>query len=196
VFCGHNCRQTAFRIRRRRETHRQARKPKRVAYADPPYPGMAWMYRDHADYAGEVDHAELVARLERDYDGFALSTSAKALGQVLALFTRPYRVCAWVKPIGVSGKTYGAHNAWEPLIVVPARRLRPGKRDWLSARPAQLGGSTLIGRKPEEFCVWMFGLVGMLPGDAFEDLYPGSGMVGRAWAELCRASASAGPGRR
>ena len=48
----------------------------RLAYADPPYPGQAkrW-YEDHPDYGGEVDHAQLVERLE-SYDGWALHTSA------------------------------------------------------------------------------------------------------------------------
>src|ERR1041384_41386 len=50
----------------------------------PPYPGKAFYYRDHPDYAGEVDHADLIARLAA-YDGWALSTSAAALPAVLAL---------------------------------------------------------------------------------------------------------------
>lgn len=32
----------------------------RVAYADPPYPGCAKLYKDHADYGGEVDHKALI----------------------------------------------------------------------------------------------------------------------------------------
>lgn len=40
----------------------------RFAYADPPYPGQAAKhYRDHPDYAGEVDHAAPIASLG-DYD--------------------------------------------------------------------------------------------------------------------------------
>lgn len=39
----------------------------RVAYADPPYPGCAHLYRDHPDYAGEVDHEALVASLLADF---------------------------------------------------------------------------------------------------------------------------------
>ena len=30
----------------------------RIAYADPPYPGCAHLYRGHPDYAGEVDHVK------------------------------------------------------------------------------------------------------------------------------------------
>jgi hypothetical protein len=32
-------------------------RPFRLAYADPPYLGKAWLYRDHPDYGGEVDHS-------------------------------------------------------------------------------------------------------------------------------------------
>jgi hypothetical protein len=35
----------------------------KLAYADPPYIGCAHLYKDHADYGGEVDHVALVARL-------------------------------------------------------------------------------------------------------------------------------------
>jgi len=28
----------------------------RLGYADPPYPGCAHLYKDHPDFAGEVDH--------------------------------------------------------------------------------------------------------------------------------------------
>src|SRR4051794_38471125 len=43
----------------------------KIGYADPPYPGQsAKHYGDHPDYAGEVDHAVLVAQLERHYDGW------------------------------------------------------------------------------------------------------------------------------
>jgi hypothetical protein len=189
IFCSRKCRQAAWRIRQRSRIEEHDAKPLRFAYLDPPYPGMAWLYKGQRSYNGEVDHAALIARAERDYDGFALSTSAQALANVLPLFTRPYRVCAWVKPIGVNGKTFGMHNAWEPLLVVPGRQLQPGKRDWLAAQPARRGGD-LIGRKPEAFCCWLFDLLGMVPGDQFDDLFPGTGIVGRAWAEVCRASAA------
>jgi len=37
----------------------------KIGYADPPYIGQsAKHYKDHPDYAGEVDHADLVERLE------------------------------------------------------------------------------------------------------------------------------------
>jgi hypothetical protein len=163
----------------------------RMVYADPPYPGLSSKYyRDEPTYAGEVDHAALIHVLSRPglYDGWALSTSAKALRDVLPLCPPEARVCAWVKPIGACSRTFGLHNTWEPLIVVPGRSLRPGKRDWLCAQPARFEG-TLAGRKPQAFCAWLFDLLGLLPGDDLEDMFPGTGMVGRAWRYLSSAAA-------
>lgn len=159
------------------------------AYADPPYPGLARRYyRDQPSYAGEVDHAALIASLEASgYAGWALSTGAYALRDVLPLCPPGARVCAWVKPHGPHPQTYGLHNCWEPLIVVRGRQRRPGKRDWLSALPAR-GGGDLPGRKPIAFCVWLFECLGMQPGDELVDLFPGSGVVSRSWDELSRSA--------
>lgn len=187
-YCGRKCRQSGWRLRRR--SHQVATSPRAApgltfAYADPPFPGLARKYYgDQPDYAGEVDHAALIALLTAaGYAGWALSTSSKALRDILPLCPAGARVCAWVKPIGVPAATYGAHSTWEPVIVVGGRRRRPGVRDWLRAQPARNGGA-LPGRKPAAFCAWLFELLGMVPGDHLVDLYSGTGIVGRAWEEL------------
>ena len=57
VCCSVRCRQARHRFLRsagRAEAATPTR-PLRLAYADPPYPGSAWLYRDHPDYGGEVD---------------------------------------------------------------------------------------------------------------------------------------------
>ncbi len=71
----------------------------RLGYADPPYPGLAHLYLGHADYAGEVDHAELIARLERDFDGWILHTSAAAhaIALLAPMLPEGARWGAWVK---------------------------------------------------------------------------------------------------
>lgn len=198
-FCGRKCRQAAFRLRRRRTTEAALGQPGRFAYADPPYPGLSSKYyRDEHDFAGEVDHGALIASLEdSNYMGWALSTSAAALADILPLCppAPTTRVCAWVKPIGVPAATNGLHNTWEPLIVVRGRQLPPGKRDWLRAQPARGGAgmerASLPGRKPIAFCAWLFDCLGMQPGDELDDLFPGSGVVTQAWASLAaRANAS------
>ena len=146
-------------------------------------------YSGEPEFAGEVDHVSLLQELQDGrFDGWALSTSARALRGLLPLCPEGARVCVWVKPHGVSPLTYGIHNAWEAVIVVPGRQRRPGKRDWLSTHAAR-GGGTLPGRKPAAFCVWLFDLLGMLPGDALDDMFPGSGIVGRCWASICRSAA-------
>ena len=40
----------------------------------------------------------------------------------------------------------------------------------------------VIGAKPAAVCRWIFTLLGAAPGDTLDDLFPGSGAVGRAWA--------------
>lgn len=72
----------------------------KLGYADPPYPGCADLYRDHPDYAGEVDHVALVERLEREFDGWVLHTSATPNAiALLAPLVRDTgaRWCSWVK---------------------------------------------------------------------------------------------------
>lgn len=163
-------------------------------YADPPYPGRAWMYRDQPDYGGEVDHAALLAQLEDGrhagrWNGWALSTASDALQSVLPLCPENPQLCAWVKPRGV-GAALRATKTWEPVIVVGGRAELRRVRDWLRAFPAR-GGGTLIGRKPLAFALWLFQLFGMRRHDRIVELFPGTAMVTRAWAEL-HASPSAG----
>ena len=187
TYCSTRCRQTVFRLRRRAALDDASSAPGglRFAYADPPYPGLARKYYGReATFGGEVDHRALIASLEASgYAGWALSTSSRALRDVLPLCPPGARVCAWVKPIGVPSTTRGPHSAWEPVIVVRGRGRRHGVRDWLSAQPAR-GGGELMGRKPLAFCAWLFELLGMVPGDELVDVFPGTGIVGRAWAEL------------
>lgn len=184
-FCDRRCRQAAWRAQRLVSLEAACDAPSRFAYADPPYPGLARKYYGReSTFAGEVDHRALVERLQAGgYLGWALSTSEKALRHVLPLCPEGARVCPWVKPIGSRPNTRGIHGTWEPLIVVGGRQRRPGRRDWLCAQPARFGGD-LPGRKPLAFVTWMFGLLGMAPGDTLDDLFPGTGVVGRAWAAV------------
>lgn len=149
----------------------------RLAYADPPYPGRAHLYEDHPDYAGEVDHVALIERL-REFDGWALSTNAESLHWILPLCPPEHRILAWVKNT--------VTVAWEPVIIVSARRPDGGLRDWIHSeadsyqwRPKP--DSYVIGQKPERFCVWLFEWLGASPDDTLDDLFPGSGQVGRVW---------------
>src|SRR5213595_3074913 len=87
----------------------------RLAYADPPYPGLSRKYYgDHPDYAGEVDHGELIRSLST-FDGWALSTSAAALPEILASCPPGVRVAAWHRGERPT-RSAGPLNAWEPVI--------------------------------------------------------------------------------
>ena len=156
----------------------------RLAYADPPYPGRAHLYAGHPDYAGEVDHEELVASLN-EYDGWALSTNAESLHWVLPLCgpDRIPRILVWVK--------HTVTVSWEPVIVVSARKPE-GVRDWIECEPdsyqwREKPDTYVIGQKPAAFCRWMVQWLGARPNDTLDDLFPGSGQVGRVWSEWCAA---------
>jgi len=163
----------------------------RFAYADPPYPGQSnrW-YGNHPDYAGEVDHAVLIERLCRDYpDGWALSTSAAALREVLILCPPDVRVAVWhVTNAETPGRHKGQwHLCWEPVIVHRGRAQGdPPMRNLLAcSNLAGMLGATITGQKPPVFCRWMFGLLGAENGDDLDDLFPGSGAIRREWDAYC-----------
>lgn len=158
----------------------------RLAYADPPYPGQAKRhYADHPDYAGEVDHRELVEWLVADFDGWALSTSNRALRGVLALCPPHVRTLAWCKPISPPMSGHGVFG-WEPVVVSWARPPASDLRDTITVSPEQYTfrpkpEGYVTGAKPGAFCRWVFQWLGAQPGDSLDDLFPGSRAVGDAW---------------
>jgi len=158
----------------------------RIAYADPPYPGLAHLYRDQSDYAGEVDHAALIARLEREFDGWVLHTHSPGIAIVAPLLPSGARWGAWVKTFASFKKGIRPAFAWEPVIFKPARRMAADytgaqliQRDWIACPITLRRG--FVGAKPEAVCHWAFEIVGAERGDELIDLFPGSGAVSRAW---------------
>lgn len=191
-FCSQLCRQTAFRLRQRGEPMiGPARRALTFAYADPPYVKLSRKYyRGRANYAGEVDHEKLIADMTNmvrteTWAGWALSCSSKSLRMLLPMCPDATDVCPWGKPIGVPPATYGRHTTHEIVLVFGGRKRRPGVRTFLYAPPAR-GGGDLPGRKPVAFAAWLFDLLGMQPGDKLMDLFPGSGVISRAWDETSR----------
>ena len=167
-------------------------RPLRFAYADPPYPGKAAYYPERT----EVDHAQLIARLVGEFpDGWALSTSAAALQRVLALCPDGVRVCVWRRAPRLM-RSRRAINAFEPLIVHGGRPLATTAPQRLldvldyRGRYGAFPGA-LIGMKPPEFAVWMFALLGAAPADELVDLFPGSGVIARAWERYASRTDSA-----
>ena len=202
VCCSTRCRQARHRFTRGVGTAAPGTAslaPLRLAYADPPYPGLADYYRDHPDYAGEVDHPALIRRLST-YDGWALSTSAAALPAVLASCPPGVRVAAWIRGARPHATAHRALSSWEPVIYHGGRASRPRVQPDTSrldasavdrrrldslvytARPRLTDPARVIGAKPAAFAAWVFGLLGAAPGDELHDLFPGSGGITRAWA--------------
>ena len=157
----------------------------RLGYADPPYIGCAHLYADHQDFAGEVDHAELIARLESEFDGWVLHTSATptAIRTLAPLVPDGARWMSWVKGFAAFKRNVSVAYAWEPVIVKPARKPVVSKRlvmrDWVECSITLKRG--LTGAKPEAVCHWAFEMVGARPEDELCDLFPGTGAVSAAW---------------
>jgi hypothetical protein len=159
-----------------------------LAYADPPYPGMAHRYKNHPDYAGEVDHEALVARLETKFDGYVLHTNSTTLRDILPLVSAKTRVMAWTKGFAAFKRNVSVAYAWEPVLVKAARKPVVNKRivmrDWVECSITLRRG--LCGVKPEKVCCWAFEMLGATPDDTLYDLFPGTGAVTKAWEAWCR----------
>ena len=158
----------------------------KLAYADPPYIGCAHLYVDQPDYAGEVDHPALIARLEAEFDGWVLHASAtKESMKVLAplVAATEARWCSWVKGFAAFKRNVSVAYAWEPVIIKPARKPVVSKRlvmrDWINESITLKRG--LTGAKPEKVCHWAFDLLGARPDDDLVDLFPGTMAVTKAW---------------
>jgi hypothetical protein len=160
----------------------------KFAYADPPYLGQA--KKHYGPDAREVNHAQLINYLCEHYpDGWALSCSSPSLRTILPLCPEDVRIAAWVKPFCAFKKGVRPAYAWEPVIFRGGRNKNhpaPPKggvattpKDFVSCNITLKKG--LVGAKPDAFCFWLFDLLNMQPDDEFDDVFPGSGAVSRAW---------------
>lgn len=164
----------------------------RLAYADPPYIGCAHLYAAHPDYAGEVDHAQLIERLESEFDGWTLHAAAtpRSYAVIAPIIEKigGVRVCQWLKPFAAYKRNVPVAYASEPVFIKaackPVVSKRHISRDWIET-PAIKESITLkrglTGAKPEAVCHWAFELMGAHPTDELADLFPGTGAVTRAW---------------
>jgi hypothetical protein len=163
----------------------------RLAYADPPYLGLGKYYPEHPEARKWDDpkaHRELIERLVRDYpDGWALSLHSPSLRTILPMCPKGTRVGAWVKPWCGLKPGVRPQYAWEPLVYWGGRNPRRfphdnrgTPKDFLSKPSTHNKG--LVGAKPEAFCHWVLDLLGFQLGDAVDDLFPGTGVMGRVAA--------------
>jgi hypothetical protein len=171
----------------------------RIAYADPPYLGLAakfygHLHADAAAYDDPETHRQLIARLCDEFpDGWALSLHSPSLREILPMCPPDVRVAAWVKPFASYKKGVNPGYAWEPVIFRGGRRRTDGSETTVSdycAVPITLRRG-FTGAKPERFVWWVLALLGAQADDEFVDLFPGSGAVARAW-EAWRAQVPLG----
>jgi hypothetical protein len=176
-------------------------RPMTIGYADPPYIGQSHrLYGDHRDYAGEVNHHELVDRLA-GYDAWILHASAARIQDLYMLLPGPAidtkknkgraldgtgtRMLVWIKETS-AWRPVRVQYGWEPIFVYGGRRTkdtRPVLNDWLRAPASDRNGFT--GSKPYEVVRYALDAIGAGPDDELDDLYPGSGAVGRHWERYC-----------
>ena len=158
----------------------------RFAFADPPYLGCGGLYKEHHNECWAWDdpetHRGLIERLVAEYpDGWAMSISSPSLRLILPMCPEDCRVGAWVKPFCAFKANVNPAYAWEPVIFRGGRRgdrARDTVRDWFSKEITLKRG--LTGAKPEAFCRWILDLLGFDPAqDVLDDLFPGTGIMGR-----------------
>jgi hypothetical protein len=130
---------------------------------------------DAAIWDLESTHRALIEQLQQSYDGWAVALWRTSLPLYLDAAPNA-RVAVWVKPRAVPGGSR-IITSWEPLLFSPARDTRKrgnGVRDALVCPPDQSGHT---GAKPRQWTRWALNLMGYEPGDAVDDLFPGSGAV-------------------
>lgn len=174
----------------------------KLAYADPVYLGCSKLYPEHPEshvWDDPESHRQLMADLERDYDGWAYSLSSTTLQTLLPLAPAGVRVAAWVKPFAAFKRNVRAAYTWEPVIFRPGRDSSkdgaPVTRDHLSQVITLQRG--LTGAKPPQFCRWVLDLLGYMEGDTLDDVFPGTGVMATVLAQgtipAAEAPASAEP---
>lgn len=168
----------------------------KLAYADPPYLGMGKkLYANHHAEAHIWDdaqtHVDLMARMDAEYDGWALSLTSTSLHILLPKAPDGIRVAAWVKPWAAFRPNHRVQYTWEPVIFRTARpkggRGIPSVRDFVIANITMRKG--LPGAKPDGFNDWLLRLLGYEIGDVFDDLFPGTGGMELALQRLAGETA-------
>lgn len=167
----------------------------KFAYADPPYLGCGKLYAEHHPQALDWDdperHRQLVAQLCDEYpDGWAMSLSAPSLRTILPMTPLDCRQAPWVKPFASFKPNVNPAYAHEYVIWRggrPFTRQDDTVRDWVSANITLRRG--LTGAKPRDVCRWIISILNALPGDTFDDLFPGTGAFTAAWKDWSRAPA-------
>lgn len=167
----------------------------RAAYVDPPYYGCGASHygKHHAD-AADFDkletHAALIERVNAEYDAWALSLNSTTLQDILPLCPSDVRIGSWMKSFASFKPNVNPAYCWEPVIFRGERRKRdrsePTVQDFCIAPITLKKG--LAGAKPPKFCRWVIEMLGLQDGDTLDDLFPGTGAMGREWEKMRQAA--------
>ncbi len=159
----------------------------KMAYADPPYLGLAEkfygdLHPEAAVYDRPETHKLLIERLSDEYDAWALSMATTTLRLMLPWCPEDVRIGAWVKPFASFKMNVTHAYAWEPVLFRLNRKRTREQGTWRDfiAEPITLQRG-FRGAKPEKVCYWIFEGLNLQEGDEFNDLFPGSGAVTRAY---------------
>jgi len=156
----------------------------RFAYADPPYFGMGKkMYAKHHDEAiiwdDRMTHIDLIAQIDKDYDGWALSCNPRDVAWLLPECPDKTRMAVWVKPYAQL-RPVMTQYMYEVVLFKTNKKLgsrKPFVKDWLMTAPTRKTG--LQGAKPDEFNKWVLDLVGYEIGDELVDIFTGTNSMQR-----------------
>lgn len=173
--------------------------PFKVGFADPPYVDCCELYNHFHGGDGRCwNDLEttllLIDRLNREYDSWALCCKGD-LPTITELGKRAgpdARLSPWVKPFHSFKPNVNPSHGWEGVIWKASRkrgRYEPTVRDFYIGNITLKKG--LTGAKPPGFNLWVLSLLGFRAEDQLDDLFPGTGSMGRAVA-MVRASAIQG----
>ena len=99
---------------------------------------------------------------------------------LLPMCPEDVRVGSWVKPFAVFKPNVGVAYAWELVIFRGGRRRTRQQRtvrDWIAEEITLKKG--LTGAKPPPFVHWVLDILNVQRGDQVDDLFPGTGVVGK-----------------
>lgn len=172
----------------------------KLAIADPPYLGRGARWygdgrghynrvrrSDHHPEAARWDdpaaHVELVERLVRDYEGWAIAGAPDSLGVYLAACPPDIRIMVWHRANAIpSGSRLGSSWEFVLMMIPPAKRAHGSALATSDVLTAGVNNSAgFMGSKPAAWTRWVLAALGYDPAeDELHDIFPGSGAVAAA----------------
>lgn len=153
-----------------------------------PY-GSRYRVADHHEDAEQYDdpatHRALLEHLVHNYDGWALASSWDGPHTVYAPLPRGTRVMIWHR---TNAMPSGARiiSRYETVMLYPpaARRAKAACLGVPDVLTTSVPASGFAGSKPPAWTRWVLDALGYDPdADTVDDLFPGSGAVGREVAQ-------------